>query len=220
VAISSPLESPPSPARQRVHNPYSRLPTWTYPTFVAGVLTLFGVYSLAIVLFQRQGLYAPYLSPFYSPLIVIGAIPPALWVIWAPLSLRATCYYYRKAYFRAFFWHPRSCAVPEPKRRYRGETAFPWVLNNFHRFAFYATVVQVAFLWFDAIVAFDFGGQFGIGLGSLLMHVNVILLSGYTFGCHAFRHLAGGRPRLLFVLARRSREAQAVEGGDRAQRRT
>jgi hypothetical protein len=24
------------------------------------------------------------------------------------------------------------------------------------------------------------------------MFVNVICLSGYTFGCHAFRHLAGG----------------------------
>ena len=58
--------------------------------------------------------------------------------------------------------------------------------------AFYTTVAQVAFLWFDAIVAFDFGGRFGVGLGSLLMLTNVLLLSGYTFGCHAFRHLAGG----------------------------
>ena len=67
--------------------------------------------------------------------------------------------------------------MPEPKRRYRGETVFPWVLNNFHRFALYATVVQVGFLWVDAIVAFRFGGRFGIGLGSLILLANVLLLS-------------------------------------------
>jgi hypothetical protein len=159
---------------------------------VVVVLSLFGIYSVFVVLFQKDGYLAPYLSPFYSPLIKVGPIPPALWVVWAPLTLRATCYYYRKAYFRSFFWHPRSCAVGEPKRRYRGETVFPWIFNNFHRFAFYATAVQVCFLWFDAIIAFDFGGRFGIGLGSVLMLVNVVLLSGYTFGCHSFRHLAGG----------------------------
>ena len=192
MAISSPVESPASPSRPRVRNPYSRLPNWVYPTFVVTALSLFGLFAVWVVFFQTEGYFAPYLSPFYSPLIRVGPIPPGVWVAWAPLAFRATCYYYRKAYFRSFFWHPRSCAVPEPNRRYRGETAFPWVLNNFHRFAFYATVVQVAFLWFDAIIAFDFGGRFGIGLGSVLMLVNVILLSGYTFGCHAFRHLAGG----------------------------
>ena len=83
--------------------------------------------------------------------------------------------------------------MPEPgHRRYRGETAFPWVLNNLHRYAFYVIVVQVLFLLFDAIVAFDFHGRFGIGVGSVVMAGNVLLLSGYTFGCHALRHLAGG----------------------------
>ncbi len=192
MAISSPVESAASPSRPRVRNPYSRLPNWVYPTFVVTALSLFGLFAIWVVFFQTEGYFAPYLSPFYSPLIRVGPIPPGVWVAWAPLAFRATCYYYRKAYFRSFFWHPRSCGVPEPNRRYRGETVFPWVLNNFHRFAFYATVVQVAFLWFDAIIAFDFGGRFGIGLGSVLMLVNVILLSGYTFGCHAFRHLAGG----------------------------
>jgi hypothetical protein len=176
-----------------VRNPYSALPNWLYPSFVVVALSAFGVYSAWIVLFQPPGQYGPYLSAFDSPLIRLGLVPPGLFVIWAPLTFRLTCYYYRKAYFRSFFWHPGSCAVPEPSRgRYRGETVFPWILNNFHRFAFYATVVQVAFLWFDAIIAFDFGGRFGIGLGTVLMLVNVLLLSAYTFGCHAFRHLAGG----------------------------
>lgn len=182
-----------APAKQRVRNPYSALPDWLYPTLVVTVLGGFVVYAVYVVFFQRAGIYPPYLSPFDSPLIRVGPIPPGIWVAWAPFVFRLTCYYYRKAYFRSFLWHPRSCAVAEPNRgRYRGETAFPWVLNNLHRFAFYATVVQVGFLWFDAIIAFDFAGQFGIGFGSVLMLVNVLLLSGYTFGCHAFRHLAGG----------------------------
>jgi hypothetical protein len=179
--------------RQAVRNPHSALPNWLYPTFVVTVLSGFVVYAVYVVFFQREAYVAPYLSPFDSPLIKVGPIPPGIWVAWAPFVFRLTCYYYRKAYFRSFLWHPRSCAVPEPHRgTYRGETAFPWVLNNLHRFAFYATFVQVAFLWFDAIVAFDFAGRFGIGLGSVLMLTNVLLLSGYTFGCHAFRHLAGG----------------------------
>jgi hypothetical protein len=176
-----------------VRNPYSALPNWLYPTFVVVVLTAFVVYATWVVFFQPAANAPPYLSPFDSPLIQADHIPPGVLVAWAPLAFRLTCYYYRKAYFRSYLWHPRSCAVGEPHRgRYRGETAFPWILNNFHRFAFYATVVQVAFLWYDAVVAFDFAGRFGIGLGTVLMVVNVILLSGYTFGCHAFRHLAGG----------------------------
>jgi hypothetical protein len=179
--------------RQVVRNPYSGLPNWLYPTIVVVVLTVFGVYTAWVVLFQPVSQYPPYLSPFESPLITLGRIPPGIFVVWAPLVFRATCYYYRKAYFRSFFWHPRSCAVPEPGGRpYRGETRFPWVLNNLHRFTLYVIFVQVLFLIFDAIVAFDFGGRFGIGLGAVLMVVNVVLLAGYTVGCHALRHLAGG----------------------------
>ena len=192
MALSQPASRQPSADETRVKNPYSTLSNWIYPAFVVIALSLFAIFATWVVLFQNRGDYGPYVSPFYSPLIRVGPIPPGVWVAWAPFAFRLTCYYYRKAYFRSFFWHPRSCAVPEPKRSYRGETAFPWVLNNFHRFALYATVVQVGFLWFDAVVAFRFGGHFGIGLGSVILLVNVLLLSGYTFGCHAFRHLAGG----------------------------
>jgi hypothetical protein len=193
LALTVAISEARSTARQAVRNPYSSLPNWLYPTFVVVILSLFGLYSAWIVLFQPVGEYAPYLSPFESPLIKLGAIPPGLLVVWAPLVFRATCYYYRKAYFRSFFWHPRSCAVAEPRRgRYRGETAFPWILNNLHRFTFYVIFIQVLFLVFDVVVAFDFGGRLGLGLGSMLIAVNVVLLAGYTFGCHALRHLAGG----------------------------
>jgi hypothetical protein len=175
-----------------VRNPYSVLPNWLYPSFVVTALSLFGLYAVWVVFFNDQGRFGPYLSPFFSPNVHIGRIPPAIWVAWAPLAFRLTCYYYRKAYFRSFFWHPRSCAVGEPRRgTYRGETGF-WALNNFHRYAFYATFVQVGFLWYDVFAAFFPGRGAHLGLGAVIMLVNVICLSGYTFGCHAFRHLAGG----------------------------
>ena len=185
--------SPAGPERLTYRNPYSSLPNWLYPTFVAAVLGLFGVYAVFVVFFQTEGRYDPYLSPFYSPFIKVGPIPPAIWIAWIPGAFRATCYYYRKAYFRAYFWHPRSCAVPEPHRHpYRGERALPWILNNFHRYAFYLTVVQVCFLFADLVLAFNFHGHLGVGVGTLIMGINVFLLAGYTFGCHACRHLVGG----------------------------
>jgi hypothetical protein len=34
--------------------------------------------------------------------------------------------------------------------------------------------------------------RFGVGLGTLALAVNVVFLTGYTFGCHSLRHLIGG----------------------------
>jgi hypothetical protein len=197
VEMRSPSSLEPGPTRTgAVRNPYSTWPNWLYPNLVAVGLGLFGLYSLWVVFLNHEGRFGPYLSPFYSPEIAIRVggllIPPALWVAWAPLAFRGTCYYYRKAYFRAFFAHPRSCAVPERQGGgYRGETRL-WVFNNLHRFALYAITVQMAFLWYDVIAQFIYQGHFHLGIGSLLMAVNVVCLSGYTFGCHALRHLVGG----------------------------
>jgi hypothetical protein len=195
VAVSRTTTSS-APPRPAVRNPYSALPNWVYPTVVVVVLTAFSLYAAWAVLFFPDGRYGPYLSPFSSPELHVAiaghAIPAGIWVFWAPLAFRATCYYYRKAIFRGFLWHPRSCAVGEPGRgTYRGETRL-FVYNNLHRFAFYVTAVQVVILWYDAVVAFVPGGSFHLGVGNALMVVNVVCLSAYTFGCHAFRHLAGG----------------------------
>ena len=136
-----------------------------------------------------------YLSPFYSPTIwSTGPVSPALWVLGSPLLFRATCYYYRKAYYRSFFWDPPSCAVGELRhRKYRGETAFPLFLNNLHRFLFYLVLIVTGFLWYDVYLAFWAPiGHVLLGLGSGIMLDNVILLSGYTFGCHSLRHMLGG----------------------------
>ncbi len=146
---------------------------------VVVVLGGFGVYATLRAFENANYFWDPYLSPFYSPLIV---------------GFRATCYYYRKAYYRAFFLDPPACAVGEsPNRKYRGETAFPFILQNVHRYFFYLAVLFIAFLWHDAIRSFFFGGHFGIGIGSLVLTINVCLLSLYTFSCHSLRHLAGGK---------------------------
>jgi hypothetical protein len=88
---------------------------------------------------------------------------------------------------------PPACAVGEPKRSYSGETKFPFILQNLHRYFLYLAVLFLAFLWHDAVKGFFFDGKFGIGVGSLVLTLNVSLLSLYTFSCHSLRHLAGGK---------------------------
>ncbi|HYU00041.1 MAG TPA: hypothetical protein VEK85_06665, partial [Gemmatimonadales bacterium] len=124
-----------------------------------------------------------------------------------PGAFRATCYYYRKAYYRAFFLDPVACAVGEPRHGYKGETRFPFILQNLHRYAMYAAVVFIFILSYDVFLAMRWPvngvladgtmaagpREFGVGLGTLVMAVNVILLSCYTFGCHSVRHLIGGQ---------------------------
>ena len=118
---------------------------------------------------------------------------PALLILWAPLGFRATCYYYRKAYYRAFFLDPPACAVGEAKHKYRGETGFPFLLQNLHRYFLYVALIFLIILWYDAIHAFWFNGTFGIGAGSLVLLANIILLTLYTFSCHSLRHIIGGK---------------------------
>jgi hypothetical protein len=114
-------------------------------------------------------------------------------ILGGPLGFRATCYYYRKAYYRAFFLDPPACATPERKRGYTGETRFPFILQNVHRYFLYLAVVFLGFLWHDAIAAFFFPDGVGVGVGTLVLLINVILLSLYLFSCHSLRHLFGGR---------------------------
>jgi hypothetical protein len=166
------------------------------PVFI--LLGGFGIYATLRAFEGANYAWGPYLSPFYSPLIDPEhhwwPLSPALLVLAGPLGFRATCYYYRKAYYRAFFLDPPACAVGEPaNRKYRGETAFPFILQNVHRYFLYLAIIFLAFLWHDAIKGFFFDGQFGIGVGSLVLLLNVILLSIYTLSCHSLRHLAGGK---------------------------
>jgi uncharacterized membrane protein (DUF485 family) len=175
-----------------------KLPWWVGPITVTVVLIAFGIYSLYIALFARETGYQYLLSPFYSPEVgtPYAWLSPAVFVLWIPLGFRATCYYYRKAYYRAFFWDPPACSSKAQEREprgesYRGERAV-FVLNNAHRYFLYGSIVVIAFLWYEAAVAFFPGGAFGITVGSLVLLTNIVLLSLYTFSCHSFRHLVGG----------------------------
>jgi hypothetical protein len=158
----------------------------------------FGIYATLRAFEGRYYEWGPYLSPFYSPLIDPThrwwPFSPALLILAGPLGFRITCYYYRKAYYRAFFLDPPACAVSEGKSRgYRGETAFPFILQNAHRYFLYLAFLFLVFLWRDAIRAFWFHGRFGVGVGSLVLLLNIVLLTLYTFSCHSLRHLAGGK---------------------------
>jgi hypothetical protein len=173
---------------------------WMDILLIAAGFGAFAVYATLRAFEGRYYEWGPYLSPFYSPLIDPHHLwlplwfSPALLILGGPLSFRVTCYYYRKAYYRAYFLDPPACAVSESSGRgYRGETKFPFILQNVHRYTLYLAILFLCFLWYDAIRAFVFEGAFGIGVGSLLMLVNVILLSTYALSCHSLRHLVGGK---------------------------
>ena len=155
-----------------------------------------------------------YLSPMYSPLLFTEA--PAWWpgfipfsaamlILWAPAGFRFTCYYYRGAYYKGWWADPLSCAVGEPGFRgknYRGERKFPLIFQNVHRYFLYLAIIFIFLLTYDAWRALwfptaDGGETFGIGFGTLMMIANPILLGLYTFGCHSFRHLIGGRKDVM-----------------------
>jgi hypothetical protein len=170
---------------------------WVEILPVIAVLGGFGLYATLRAFEGKFYEWGPYLSPFYSPLIDRNhhwwKLSPAVLILGGPLSFRATCYYYRKAYYRAFFLDPPSCAVSEPHRSYTGETKFPFILQNLHRYCLYLAIVFLAFLWKDTIQAFFFDGKFGVGVGTLVLLVNIVLLTTYTLSCHSLRHLAGGK---------------------------
>jgi hypothetical protein len=177
---------------------------WLEPLTIVVVLGGFIVYSTWAAMQNAHYYAAPYLSPFYSPCLASNcvhpslpfAIPwnftPAILVLWIPGFFRLTCYYYRKAYYRAFFRSPPACAVPDASRSYSGETGFPYLLQNVHRYFFWLSVLILVFLWWDVILAFRFPNGFGVGLGTLVLLANVVLLSLYSFSCHSCRYLAGG----------------------------
>jgi hypothetical protein len=183
----------------------SRLDDWAIePLIIAfgfGAFILYSLFSSLVwgpvfgVGYEAHG----YLSPFFSPLIRPDWLPswfsPAILILWIPLGFRTTCYYYRRAYYRAYFADPPACAVGEPTvhRRYRMETAFPFILQNLHRFFLYLAFIPLAFLWLDVFLSLREAGAWRIGLGTVILTVNVILLSGYSLSCHSFRHLVGGK---------------------------
>jgi hypothetical protein len=184
---------------------------WFPPLVVFTVLSTFIMYATWAAVQNAHYRFGPYLSPFYSPELFgeagwFGPAPgwmpkwvsPAMLILAIPAGFRLTCYYYRGAYYKAFWADPPACTVGEPRKSYLGERSFPLVLQNVHRYFFYLGVFFIVILTIDAINAYRFpdpatgGTHFGIGIGSLVLTVNTILLACYTFSCHSLRHLIGG----------------------------
>jgi len=184
------------------------------PWFIRGggllvaLVVLFVAYSTFRAFQNAYYFSEPYISPFYSPCITTHCegdtfpklftgpswISPAIYILIFPLGFRLTCYYYRKAYYRSFWLSPPACAVAEPHRSYSGETKFPLIVQNVHRYFFYAAVIVSLINTYDVLHAFHGkDGSFGIGLGTLILLGNVVLLWCYTLGCHSCRNIVGGR---------------------------
>lgn len=205
---------------------------WLQPLLVFLGLGAFIVYSTWAAMQGAHYAAGAYLSPMYSPLlweasgqaasghswfgawpgwmpaVVLGLpITPAFLILWAPGGFRFTCYYYRGAYYKAFWADPISCSVGEPRKKYLGERSFPLILQNIHRYFLYVAIVFIGLLSYDAWLAMwhapegvEYAAavetgtlQFGFGIGTLVLIINPILLGGYTFGCHSLRHLLGGK---------------------------
>ena len=162
---------------------------WAMPLATFVVLSAFVVYATWAAFQDAHYTYGPYLSPFYSPEL-FGDSPhawfgpkPAWWPAWVPFSpallilpfpglFRLTCYYYRGAYYKAFWADPPSCGVGEPRSGYRGERSFPLILQNVHRYFLYVALGFLVVLSYDVWEALWFpdpstgGTSFGIVVGT------------------------------------------------------
>lgn len=188
---------------------------WIQPVATMSVLTAFVIYSTWAA-FQNKYYYVganvhrDLISPFYSPCIagscVSGAkagfslnwfeLSPALLILIFPLGFRLTCYYYRRSYYRAFWWSPPACSVADSHASYSGETKLPLIMQNIHRYFFYAGLVFNVLLSYDAIRAFNLPGLgWGVTVGTVVLTINAVLLWCYSLSCHACRHLCGGGTR-------------------------
>jgi hypothetical protein len=193
---------------------------WVEPAAIFAGLVAFIVYSTWAVFQNANYTFGPYISPFYSPEIfgdsphaLFGPQPswwpdwirfsPALFIVWVPGLFRFTCYYFRGAYYKAFWGDPLACTTTEPRNVYRGEAKLPLILQNSHRYFMYFAVAFIFFHTYDTFHTFFFenpvtgGKEFGVGVGTLVLATDVVLLSCYVFGCHSVRHLVGGVLDLL-----------------------
>jgi len=217
---SPPASSGPQNARAAIAARTLRTDRWWLPTLTSGsVLFAFIVYATWAALQNADYFARPYISPLYSPCIaslcnharsgsvhnihvpnvgIIGTWWPysaAILILAFPGLFRATCYYYRKAYYRSFLLSPPGCAVAEPRKKYTGESRFPLILQNVHRYFFYIAVLFAAINAYDAVVAFrDTHDRWGhMGFGTLVLVANAVMLTLYTVSCHSCRHIIGGR---------------------------
>jgi len=205
-----------SPTRAKIKERTLRTDKWwLQPLMTFGVLFSFVIYA-TFRAFEGANYFAePLISPFYSPCLSEACVPgstiggftpvsaeifnfalsPALIILIFPLGFRMTCYYYRKAYYRSFWFSPPACAVAEPHEKYTGETRAPLIFQYAHRWFFYAGLVFNVFLTYDAILSLkNAEGQWGhLSVGSIVLLASSTLLWFYSLSCHTCRHTVGGR---------------------------
>ena len=191
----------------------SRRDLWWLAPLVTIIGLVIGFGYLWWAMWQPVYWHGPYLSPVGAPPLFGNSPftwfgPPPSWypsflpwqmlILWGPLSLRLTCYYYRGNYYKSFWADPPACAVGEPRSKYLGENSLPLILQNVHRYTLYIGIIFIFLLSHDVYLATRWPGpaapqqEFGIGVGTLIMAANVALVAAYTLGCHSFRHLVGG----------------------------
>ena len=208
------LSDAPARTRAQIAEPTLRKDSWWRKPIITAVLLAIWVLYATVRVFTGHWYFVPqyhYLTPFYSPCVSgecvpgssslgtwIPAVPPIIPYAFVTLpfilGFRLSCYYYRGAYYRAFWQAPTACAVREPHARYTGESRFPLIAQNLHRYLFYFVLLVSVLNTWDASQAFRGpDGNFGFGLGSLILLANVVLLWGYTLSCHSCRHITGGR---------------------------
>ena len=187
---------------------------WLSSLLSGGGFGLFIIYTFVRSFFLQENYWVEkyhYLTPVFSPCISKGCvkgssdfgqwlpklpffIPLALITLGILAVFRLSCYYYRKMYYRAYFLSPPGCAVAEPAKKYGGESKFPLIFQNVHRYGWYLACVLGAINTWDAVHAFHGkDGGFGIGLGTVIIWINLAMIWGYTVSCHACRHTVGGR---------------------------
>lgn len=205
-----------SPTRAKISEKTLRTDRWwALPLATTTLLLSFVVYTTFRVFENKYYFVEPLISPFYSPcltttceqgasligqpfgkVVILGlALSPAMFILIFPLGFRMTCYYYRKAYYRSIWQSPTACAVAEPHEKYTGETRFPLIVQNAHRYFFYIGLIFNTLLTVDAILAFrNPEKEWGhMSVGTLVLLLNAAMLWMYSASCHSCRHAIGGR---------------------------
>ncbi len=203
-------------ASQQPAHPTSTLSTWrldnwwAQPIVLMISLLVFVVYATyrvwtmgtdVVVAHHGYHYQSPFVAYNFAQFLPAGIDQTAFYFLAFPGMLllpiaggfRFTCYYFRRAYYRSFVARPGACSTEAWKgKEYKGEKRL-LVFQNLHRYFFYMALI----LWVLHVIAWVkdifYGGGFYFGVGTFLLLVDITLLGGYVLGCHAFRHLIGGR---------------------------
>jgi hypothetical protein len=156
-------------------------PNWRFWSFV--LISILGTF---LILEYRVPVYDGLTDPFYTPTVLILPLV---------VLFRLTCYAYRKDYHRHLFYHPNSCPsdlrIDNSDRKYSGETGF-FRIENIHRYFMYTAWAILPFFYYDIYLSITYSGSITLSLGTIILTVNAVAVTVYTFSCHSVRHLIGG----------------------------